>query len=78
MPNDNINVTMAYVSIGVPPAMSFASARCEALGINPTVHVVSKIGQRYVNLRQDSGGLQPEDIKCVHLVNLRNNRDKKV
>ena len=35
MSNDNIDVTMAFPSIVVPPAMSSATAR----DINPTVHV---------------------------------------
>ena len=39
MSNGNIDVTMAFASIVVPPAMSSATARCAARNINPTVHV---------------------------------------
>jgi hypothetical protein len=39
MSNGNIDVTMAFASIVVPPAMSSATARCAARDINPTVHV---------------------------------------
>ena len=42
MLNANIVVTMASASIVVTPAMSYATARCGALGTNPTVHVLRR------------------------------------